>query len=96
MFTIARLLHAAGNEGSLPSMFAELHPKFMTPIKALIFQGAICSVMIMLGNLNGLVVFNGIVEWTWYLVSHPEYLSTADIDHGNGGGYLENQGTEFE
>ena len=68
MFTAARLIYVAGREHNLPAMFGELHSKRMTPVKALVLQGVLCSVMIIVGDFGGLVMFTGIVGWSWYFV----------------------------
>ena len=70
-FTSARLIYVAGQESYLPSMFGELHPKRMTPVKALVLQGVLCSVMVIVGDFSGLVMFIGVVGWSWYFVCVP-------------------------
>ena len=67
-FTAARLIYVAGREHHLPHMFGELHPKRMTPVKALVLQGVLCSVMVMVGDFSKLVMFIGVVGWSWYFV----------------------------
>jgi len=52
----------------LPSMFGQLHPKRMTPVKALVLQGVMSSVMVMVGDFGGLVLFAGVAGWSWYFV----------------------------
>ena len=63
-FTAARLVYVAGRESYLPSMFGELHPKRMTPVKALVLQGVLCSVMVIVG-------------WSWYFVCSSEMGADA-------------------
>src|SRR5271168_3173918 len=63
-FTTARLIYVAGREGMLPSMFGQLHPKRMTPVKALVLQGVLSSVMVMVGDFGGLVLFAGVAGWS--------------------------------
>jgi amino acid transporter len=67
-FTTARLIYVAGREHYLPSMFGELHPKRMTPVKALVLQGVLCSIMVIVGDFSGLVMFYGVVAWSWFFV----------------------------
>lgn len=81
-FTTARLIYVAGREGYLPSMFGELHPKRMTPVKALVLQGVLCSVMIVVGDFSGLVMFYGVVGWSWYFVCFSRCW--INIDYGVG------------
>jgi len=71
-FTTARLIYVAGREHLLPAMFGELHPKRLTPVKALVLQGVLTSIMVILGDFSGLVMFYGIVGWSWYFV-RPSY-----------------------
>ena len=49
-------------------MFGELHPKHMTPIKALMLQGVLSSTMILAGNFKWLILFSGLMAWIWYFV----------------------------
>jgi len=67
-FTTSRLIYVAGREHLLPAMFGELHPKRLTPVKALVLQGVLTSIMVILGDFSGLVMFYGIVGWSWYFV----------------------------
>jgi amino acid transporter len=67
-FTTARLIYVAGRERLLPAMFGELHPKRMTPVKALLLQAVLTSLMIIVGDFSGLVMFYGVVGWSWYFV----------------------------
>jgi amino acid transporter len=71
IFTAARLIHCAGRDNYLPSTFGELHPRRMTPIKALMLHGALSSFLIIIGDFTWLIMFKGIVEWTWYFVPIP-------------------------
>jgi amino acid transporter len=67
-FTTARLIYVAGRERHLPAMFGELHPIRMTPVKALVLQGVLDSVMVIVGDFSGLVMLYGVVGWSWYFV----------------------------
>lgn len=40
----SRVLYALGHSGMLPGAFAELHPRFRTPYKAVLFIGALCAI----------------------------------------------------
>jgi len=68
-FTSARLVYVAGREHYLPAMFGELHPKRMTPVKALVLQAVLTSVMVIVGDFGGLIMFYGVVGWSWYFVT---------------------------
>ena len=71
VFTSARLIRCEGRDNYLPSTFGELHPKYMSPIKALILHGVLSSFLIIIGDFTWLIMFKGIVEWTWYFVLTP-------------------------
>lgn len=60
-------------------MFGELHSKRMTPVKALILQSGLTSLMVIVGDFSGLVMFYGVVGWSWYFVCYP--LNYIDVDH---------------
>jgi amino acid transporter len=68
-FTAARLIYVAGREHYLPAMFGELHTKRLTPVKALVLQGVLTSVMVIVGDFSGLLMFIGVVGWSWYFVN---------------------------
>jgi amino acid transporter len=68
-FTTSRLIYVAGREHLLPTMFGELHPKRLTPVKALVLQGVLTSIMVIVGDFGGLVMFYGMVGWSWYFVT---------------------------
>jgi len=68
-FTTARLIYVAAEERHLPSIFAVLHPKLLTPVRALVLLGILSSLMLIAGNLSGLILFGGLVEWNWYFVT---------------------------
>jgi len=78
-FTTARLIYVAGRERYIPAMFGELHPKRMTPVKALVLQGVLTSVMVILGDFSGLVMFYGVVGWSWYFVRPLRGLTNLQI-----------------
>lgn len=60
-------------------MFGELHPKRMTPVKALLLQAVLTSLMVIVGDFSGLVMFYGVVGWSWYFVLPPS--DSSDVDH---------------
>jgi amino acid transporter len=68
-FTTSRLVCVAAKNRHLPSLFGKLHPRYLTPVSALLFSGFLSSLFLLIGNLRSLIMFQGIVEWTWYLVS---------------------------
>ena len=70
-FTTPRLIHAAAQDHHLPSIFGELDHK-LTPIRALLLHGALSSILLMVGNFSGLLLFDGLMEWGWYFVCSTE------------------------
>jgi hypothetical protein len=74
-------------------MFGELHSKRMTPVKALILQSALTSLMVIVGDFSGLVMFYGVVGWSWYFVFNP--FNYVDLDHCIRGYCTESTGTEI-
>jgi hypothetical protein len=38
-------------------------------VSALLFSGFLSSLFLLVGNLKSLIMFQGVVEWSWYLVS---------------------------
>jgi len=68
VFTTARLIYAAAQQKYLPSMFGELHLTRLTPIKALLLHGGLASIMVLAGNFKWLILFSGLLGWSWYFV----------------------------
>lgn len=50
LFGAARCLYFMASIGLLPSAFAELHPKYKTPYKAIIACGIVCALAALLGS----------------------------------------------
>lgn len=71
-FTVARLIHAAGEQAHLPPAFGVVHSTLATPTRAFLLHGTLTSLMIVLGTFNGLIMFSGIVEWSWLCVADVE------------------------
>lgn len=51
LLTSPRVTFAMGRDGLLPSSFGVLHPRFKTPINAILFQAALASVMVMVSAM---------------------------------------------
>jgi len=67
-FTTSRLVFSAAKQHHLPIVFASLHPILGTPVRALLLHSALASLMLLIGTLDGLILFDGIIEFSWYLV----------------------------
>jgi len=75
-------------------LFGEVHPKRLTPVRALLLHTALSSVMLAIGDFGWLVLFIGLVVCGWYFVtSTPGEF--ADQDHGPWRIRAEIQGPEF-
>ena len=68
-YTTSRLIHVVGSKHSVLSYFGQLHPQFLTPARALVLHGLLSSIMVMVGTFSGLIMFSGMIEWSWYFVS---------------------------
>jgi len=68
IYSAARLICCAGEDGYLPSSFGKLHTERLTPLRALLFHGFLCSFYITIGDFTWLILFKGNVEWSWYFV----------------------------
>jgi amino acid transporter len=79
VFTTARLIYAAAQQKYLPSMFGELHLKRLTPIKALLLHGGLASIMVLAGNFKWLILFSGLLGWSWYFVLTLKHWSNILI-----------------
>jgi len=43
--------------------------KGLTAARAVLVQGGLSTCMVLVTDLSGLVLFNAILEWTWYFVT---------------------------
>ena len=50
LFGSARCLYSMAKEGLLPEFLAKTHPKYQTPVNAVLFCGAVCAVTAFLGQ----------------------------------------------
>jgi len=74
LYTTARLICVAGQEGFLPKIFAKLHSSRETPINAILLNGLLTIAMILLGDFKSLVIFFSISCWTFYFATVSSLL----------------------
>ncbi|XP_014247748.1 b(0,+)-type amino acid transporter 1-like isoform X2 [Cimex lectularius] len=65
-FGVARLCLAAGRAGHLISCLSFIHIRKMTPAPAVMLQGILAIVFIMIGNITALIEFVGFLIWIFY------------------------------
>ncbi|KAI9193602.1 amino acid/polyamine transporter I [Polychytrium aggregatum] len=69
VFTSARVLMASAKHGDIPPVFAQVHPRFKTPLNALVIQGLISVFFVSVGSFTSLVTFYSMIAWTFYLLA---------------------------
>lgn len=66
IFAAGRLCYVASREGHLPDVLSFVHRKNLTPAPALIFHAVIAQIMILGGNIEGLIDFFSFTVWIFY------------------------------
>ncbi|CAK9802865.1 b(0,+)-type amino acid transporter 1 [Anthophora plagiata] len=65
-FGVSRLCYVAGREGHVPSVFSFVHVERMTPAAAVILQGLLALICLLLGNIIALIEFASFLTWVFY------------------------------
>lgn len=65
-FSVSRLCFVAGREGHIPRVFSFVHIKKMTPAPAVIFQGMLSLMCLLLGDIIALIEFASFLMWVFY------------------------------
>jgi APA family basic amino acid/polyamine antiporter len=63
LLAVTRIPFAMARDGLFPPVFANLHPRFATPVAAIVLQAAWSGVLVAIGNYGGLV--DGVVFADW-------------------------------
>ena len=63
LLAVTRIPFAMARDGLFPAPFARLHPRFATPVAAIVLQAAWAAVLVLIGNYGGLV--DGVVFADW-------------------------------
>lgn len=58
--------------GSMTASMPGTGKRKLTAARAVLVQGGLSTVMVLATDLSGLVLFNAILEWTWYFVPLPQ------------------------
>ena len=65
-FGVSRLCYVAGREGHVPRFFSFIHYSKMTPAAAVVLQGILTLVCILVGNIIELIEFASFLTWVFY------------------------------
>jgi len=63
LLAVTRIPFAMARDGLFPAVFARLHPRFATPVAAIVLQAVWAVVLVLYGNYGGLV--DGVVFADW-------------------------------
>lgn len=70
VFTLSRLVCAAGRERYLPAIFGRLHATRQTPLNAALLQAALTISFIMIGSgFRSLINFSVVASWSFYFLT---------------------------
>ena len=69
VFTGARIYYAMAKEGLFFKPFADVHPKFQTPIPSLVGQGIWSCLLVLTGTYDQLMTYVVFVSWIFYAMS---------------------------
>lgn len=68
MISAPRIVFALAEKGSLPSIFATVHPKFATPFVCVLLHGALALVLALTGSFVKLAVASSVARLLGYVV----------------------------
>ncbi|XP_022100691.1 b(0,+)-type amino acid transporter 1-like [Acanthaster planci] len=60
---------AAGREGHMLSILSMVNVKFHTPLPAILLQGLIVFVLIIIGDFNSIIMYGSIVQWILFMAA---------------------------
>ncbi|KAI8145060.1 amino acid/polyamine transporter I [Fennellomyces sp. T-0311] len=69
VFTGARIIYVSAKQGHIPSIFGKLTTNRQTPLTAIVLQGVLTSIMIIIGSFRALVNFYSICAWIFYFLA---------------------------
>ncbi|XP_038059577.1 b(0,+)-type amino acid transporter 1-like isoform X1 [Patiria miniata] len=64
-----RTAFAAGREGHMLSILSMVSVKYHTPLPAILLQGLVAIVLILMGDFNSIIVYGSIVQWILFLAA---------------------------
>ncbi|GAA5932155.1 uncharacterized protein JCM15063_001137 [Sporobolomyces koalae] len=65
LYTSARLVVAAGEQGFLPKAMSKFNKQRQTPINGILLSCSLSTIYILIGDFSSLSVFYGVCAWTW-------------------------------
>ena len=69
MFSSPRMTYALARDGSLPSWFGAVHPRFATPANSVLFYGTLAFLLAAFGSFAWLAVMGVLVRLLMYMLS---------------------------
>lgn len=69
VFTAARLIYTSAKDDFFPTIFSHTHSKTNTPVNALLLQGGLTTVFILIGEFKSLLTFYGIAGYLFYFLT---------------------------
>lgn len=69
VFSSARLVYSSAEEGFLHDIFAKVHPERGTPINALLLQGGLTALFVIVGEFHTLLTFYGVAGYIFYFLT---------------------------
>ena len=85
----ARLSYAISLDGLFPKLFSRIHPRFGTPVNAIIIQSAIVLSLSLIGGLTQLIIFSAFNLAFIYLVTCAAVLTLRGRQKKSDRTYLE-------
>ncbi|KAG2223906.1 hypothetical protein INT45_009358 [Circinella minor] len=69
VFTGSRIIYVSAKQGHIPSVFGKLNASRQTPITAIVLQGLLTTIMIIIGSFRALVNFYSTCAWIFYFLA---------------------------
>ncbi|RKO92380.1 amino acid/polyamine transporter I, partial [Blyttiomyces helicus] len=69
IFGGARVIHVSARHGHVPKLLGAIHPTLRTPTNALLVQGLLSTLFVLLGSFTTLVNFYSMIVWSFYFLA---------------------------
>ena len=69
VLTAARIPFAQARDGMFPALFGEVHPRFQTPARAILWSGVWTALLVLTGSYDTLYTYAILAAWIFYTMT---------------------------
>lgn len=69
ILTAARLPFAQARDRLFPARFGEIHPRYLTPARAILWSGVWTAILVLTGSYDNLYTYSILAAWIFYTMS---------------------------